>query len=121
MQESLARPRSVKLLDVRRSALHHGSRGDTDVLIRTAIVEQPVILLANHSFHKNHVWNLADSLPLALRQKNGSGSSRNDLCGIVAIEKHPSGRVNLAVVGAVVDQKDSLRGEKRRWPWLDYL
>src|SRR5882757_1377337 len=90
------------------STLEDRRSGDADGLVRAAVIEEPAVGVANHSFDEDHVWHLAYFFPFFFRRKNGLFGASQNFFGIFFVEENPAGGIKKIVVGAVVNEEDSL-------------
>src|SRR6202043_4119918 len=79
-----------------------------DVLVSPAVVEQISIPLSHHALHEHDVGNLAYFFPIFLGREYGGITSPEQFPGIVPIEDRNPGTVYKFVVGAVIDENDSI-------------
>src|SRR6202049_1954015 len=80
--------------------------GDANILVSASIVKKVAITPTYHAFDENHIWNLANSLPLLFGSEYGGIAPRNQTTRIFEIENRDSGSIDQLVVGAVVNQND---------------
>ncbi len=93
--------------------------GNTDILVRAAVVKKEPIGRVHHSFDEDDIGDLADLLPLFFGGEDGGVRAREKLAGIAAVEDGNAGAIDEMIVGAVVNEDDAAPGEDRRRAGLD--
>src|SRR4029077_14954790 len=93
--------------------------GYTYEFVSPAVVEEEAVGILQHSLDKYDVGNLAYFFPFELRLEKGLHGAVEKLARILAIEDRDASAINEIVVGAIVDQHNSFRGENRRRTGLD--
>src|SRR6266481_486850 len=93
--------------------------GDSNIFVCTTVIKEPAIFLWNHTFDKDDVWNLANFFPVFFRGEDGSVRAVENFAGIVAVEDGDGSTVDEIVVGAVVNEDDTVGRENRRRTGFD--
>ena len=90
--------------------------GHSHVFVSSAVVEQVAFAASHHALDEYNIGHLADLFPRLFRSKDGPVASPDELAWILAVEDGDPCAIDKFVVRAVIDQKDSLRRNDRRWP-----
>src|SRR5579883_2203565 len=91
---------------------------DANIFVRSAIIKQPATGSLHEPLDEDDVGSLSDFFPRQLGKKEGSSRTGKHSGGIAAIKKDPACPVNQMVVGAIINQENTLRKDDRRRAWL---
>src|SRR6516162_1602340 len=92
----------------------------TDVLVSSAVIKEISVAAPYHTLDKDDIGYLTNFFPFFPRPKNRLFATIKQSPRIFAIEDRNCGAINQLVIGAVVDQNNTLRGHNRRRPGFHY-